>query len=49
LRVANHESMKEYKFYMDIVFPLNITESIIKTLLHDTDKKETESWKLMYN
>lgn len=49
LRVANHESMKEYKFYMDVVFPLNITESIIKTLPHDTDKRESESWKLMYN
>jgi ATP-dependent Lon protease len=49
LRVANHESMKDYKFYMDISFPLQITESIIKTLLGDVDKKEVETWRLMYN
>jgi ATP-dependent Lon protease len=49
LRVANHESMKEYSFYMDVSFPLDITESVIKKLLNDSEKKESESWRLMYN
>jgi flagellar biosynthesis GTPase FlhF len=49
LRVANHESMKEYSFYMDVLFPLDITESVIKKLLNDSEKKESESWRLMYN
>ena len=49
LRVANHESMKEYNFYMDVSFPLDITEPVIKKLLNDSEKKESESWRLMYN
>jgi ATP-dependent Lon protease len=49
LRVAKHESMKEYKFYMDICFPLRITEDIVKVLLSEFDKKEPEVWRLMYN
>ena len=49
LRVAKHESMKEYKFYMDISFPINITETIVKTLLSEFDKKEPEIWRSLYN
>lgn len=49
LRVSNHESMKEYPFYMNVSFPLKITPSIIQTLLKDTTKKkEDETWKMMY-
>jgi ATP-dependent Lon protease len=49
LRVAKHESMKEYKFYMDVQFPLKITEDIVKTLLTDFEKKEPETWRSLYN
>lgn len=48
LRVAKHESMKDYKFYMDIEFPLTITEDIVKTVLVDFVKKDPETWKSMY-
>jgi ATP-dependent Lon protease len=48
LRVAKHESMKDYKFYMDISFPLTITETVVKTLLVDFEKKEPEAWKALY-
>jgi ATP-dependent Lon protease len=48
LRVAKHESMKDYKFYMDVQFPLAISESVVKTLLSDFEKKEPESWKSLY-
>jgi ATP-dependent Lon protease len=43
LRVAKHESMKDYKFYMDISFPLEITEDVVKTMLNDFEKKEPEA------
>uniref|UniRef100_A0A6C0JP29 ATPase AAA-type core domain-containing protein n=1 Tax=viral metagenome TaxID=1070528 RepID=A0A6C0JP29_9ZZZZ len=48
LRVAKHESMKEYKFYMDVVFPLTINDSIVKVLLTDFAKKDADTWKGMY-
>jgi ATP-dependent Lon protease len=48
LRVAKHESMKDYKFYMDIEFPLTISESVIKTILIDSSKKEPEPWRSLY-
>jgi ATP-dependent Lon protease len=48
LRVTKHESMKDYKFYMDLVFPLDITESVVKTLLIDFEKKEPETWRALY-
>jgi ATP-dependent Lon protease len=48
LRVAKHESMKDYKFYMDFVFPITITEAVVKTLLIDFEKKEPEAWKTLY-
>lgn len=49
LRVSNHESMKEYPFYMDIKFPLKITPKVVQTLLKDTAKvKQDEVWKYMY-
>lgn len=48
LRVAKHESMKDYKFYMDVQFPLTINESVIKTILIDSSKKEPEVWRSLY-
>jgi hypothetical protein len=48
LRVAKHESMKDYKFYMDVQFPLTVTEEIVKTILVDFVKKDPEAWKSMY-
>jgi len=49
LRVANHESMKDYKFYMEVKLPLTITEEVVKTLMCDMDKKEPETWRSLYN
>jgi ATP-dependent Lon protease len=48
LRVAKDDSMKEYKFYMDIEFPFVITEEVVKKLLCDFDKKEPASWTHLY-
>ena len=48
LRVAKHESMKDYKFYMDVMFPITITEDVVKKLLSDHEKKETETWRNLY-
>jgi len=48
LRIASDESMKEYKFYMDVKFPLQIDEKVIHTLLCDFTKKDLESWVHMY-
>jgi ATP-dependent Lon protease len=49
LRVADSETMKEYNFYMDVSFPLQIDETVIRTLLIDTNKKDLETWKSMYS
>ena len=49
LRIAKHESMKEYKFYMDIDLPLTVTETVVKRILCDYTKKETETWRSLYN
>lgn len=48
LRVAKHESMKDYKFYMDVEFPFTVTEDIVKIVLVDFMKKDPEPWKTMY-
>ena len=48
LRVANDETMKDYKFYMDVKFPMIISEETVKTLLNDMNKKEPETWKSLY-
>jgi ATP-dependent Lon protease len=49
LRVADSETMKNYNFYMDVYFPLKIDETVIRTLLIDITKKESESWRTMYS
>jgi ATP-dependent Lon protease len=48
LRVAKHDSMKDYKFYMDIDLPLTITETVVKHVLVDLVKKDAETWRTMY-
>ena len=49
LRIIKDDSMKEYKFYMDVVFPLSITRPVVQTLLIDFEKKESESWRSLYS
>ena len=49
LRIADEETMKEYKFYTEVSFPLRLTEQVIRKLLSDTQQKEPETWHLMYN
>ena len=48
LRITKHESMKEYKFYMDINIPLAITEEVVSKILCDYSKKEPETWRSLY-
>lgn len=48
LRISNHESMKDYGFFMEITNPVVIDETVVKKLLFDYTKKESESWKSMY-
>lgn len=48
LRVADRETMKDYSFFMDVSFPLQIDEKVIKTLLGDINPKEPETWRSMY-
>jgi ATP-dependent Lon protease len=49
LRIADEDTMKDYKFYTKVEFPMKLTEPIIKTLLCDLETKELESWRSMYN
>jgi ATP-dependent Lon protease len=49
LRVAKHESMKDYKFYMDVMFPITVTEDVVKKLLNDHEKKDPETWRSLYS
>jgi ATP-dependent Lon protease len=48
LRIADEETMKDYKFYTKVDFPLRLNEEIIKKLLTETPK-EPESWRSMYS
>ena len=48
LRIADEETMKDYKFYVKVDFPLKLTETVIKTVLCDFVPKEPENWKSMY-
>jgi ATP-dependent Lon protease len=48
LRIADEETMKDYKFYIKLEFPLRLNEEIIKKLLAET-VKEPESWRSMYS
>jgi ATP-dependent Lon protease len=48
LRVASSETMKDYGFYMEVAKPCIINESVVKKLLFDYNKKESEGWKSMY-
>jgi ATP-dependent Lon protease len=49
LRISNHESMKTYEFYMDLKFPLEINETVVKKILCDSTIKEPELWRSLYN
>ena len=49
LRVADKETMKDYPFFMEATFPLQIDEKVIKTLLGDINPKEPETWRFMYS
>jgi len=49
LRIADEETMKDYKFYIKVDFPLRLNEEIIKTLLAETKIKENETWRTMYS
>lgn len=49
LRIADEETMKVYDFYISVEFPLQLNVQYIKKLLFDTDKKEYEPWRTMYN
>jgi ATP-dependent Lon protease len=49
LRIAKDDSMKDYKFYMDVSFPFKITEDVVKKILCDSDtKKDSEDWRTLY-
>ena len=48
LRIADEETMKVYKFYIKVDFPLQLNEAIIKTLMTDMEAKEPEPWRTMY-
>jgi len=48
LRIADEETMKVYKFYIKVDFPLQLNETIIKTLLTEMEAKEPEPWRTMY-
>jgi len=48
LRISKHESMKEYEFYMDLEFPLELTPLIIQKLMSEKKEPENESWRHMY-
>jgi ATP-dependent Lon protease len=49
LRIANEETMKDYKFYLKVDFPLELTITKIRKLLFDQGQKEPELWRAMYN
>lgn len=48
LRISNHETMKDYGFFMEVTTPFEINEDVVKKLLFDYNKKEPETWKSMY-
>lgn len=48
LRISNHETMKDYGFFMEVTTPFVIDEAVVKKLLFDCNKKEPETWKSMY-
>jgi ATP-dependent Lon protease len=49
LRIVDDESMKLNSFYVEYTTPFIITETVLKKLLTDLTKKETENWRAMYN
>jgi ATP-dependent Lon protease len=47
LRIADEETMKEYKFYVKVEFPIKLNPGLIKSLMAETTK-EPETWRSMY-
>jgi ATP-dependent Lon protease len=48
LRIADETIMKDYKFYIDVHFPMTLTEQNVRTLLAETEVKVQEGWETMY-
>ena len=48
LRVIQDDSMKQYKFWVSVKFPLIVTEEIAKKILYEPVVPESESWRAMY-
>jgi ATP-dependent Lon protease len=48
LRIADESIMKDYKFYIDVQFPMSLTEQSVRTLLAETNVRVQESWESMY-
>ena len=48
LRISDEETMKDYKFYIPVSFPMKLSEPTIKKLLFDMNKKEPDFWQTMY-
>ena len=49
LRIVDDESMKSYSFYIDYTTPFTITETVVRKVLTDLNKKDPENWRAMYN
>ena len=49
LRITEESVMKDYKFYVPSDFPITLRIDTIKTLLFDSNAKEPEVWRSMYN
>jgi ATP-dependent Lon protease len=49
LRIIDDESMKQNSFYVEYTTPFVITETVLKKLLSDLNKKDPEHWRAMYN
>jgi len=49
MRISDEETMKDYKFYIKLEFPVKLTSTILRTLLNDILQKEPEVWRHMYN
>jgi len=49
LRIVDHESMKQYVFFVEYTSPFIITGPVLQKLLTDLNKKDPEHWRSMYN
>jgi hypothetical protein len=49
LRIVDDVSMKNYVFFVEYTSPFSITETVLRKLLTDLNKKDPENWRAMYN